>query len=65
MALRQQLSWTLASVLGSCRTFPLHARLVIEPEAHRQVSIVTVAGRPHAEPAALAVAVAEAEERAN
>ena len=34
-------------------------RLVVEPEVHREVSLVTVAGRPHAKPVALAVGAAK------
>lgn len=36
----------------------LETRLVIEPEVYRQVSLVTVAGRPHSQPVALAVSAA-------
>lgn len=36
----------------------IETRLVIEPEVHRQVSLVTVAGRPHSQPVALAVSAA-------
>jgi DNA-binding transcriptional LysR family regulator len=37
----------------------IEMRLVIEPEVHRQVSLVTVAGRPHSKPVALAVKTAK------
>jgi len=37
----------------------IETRLVIEPEVSRQVSLVTVAGRPHSKPVALAVAAAK------
>ncbi len=36
----------------------IETRLVIEPEVHRQVSLVTVAGRPHSKPVGLAVRTA-------
>jgi LysR family transcriptional regulator, hydrogen peroxide-inducible genes activator len=38
----------------------IEMRLVVEPEVHRQVSLVTVAGRPHSKPVALAVRAAKA-----
>jgi LysR family hydrogen peroxide-inducible transcriptional activator len=38
----------------------LEMRLVVEPEVHRQISLVTVAGRPHSRPVAQAVRVAQA-----
>jgi DNA-binding transcriptional LysR family regulator len=38
----------------------IETRLVIEPEVHRQISLVTVAGRPHAKPVAVAVRTARA-----
>jgi DNA-binding transcriptional LysR family regulator len=34
-------------------------RLVVEPEVHRQISLVTVAGRPHSKPVAAAVHTAQ------
>jgi DNA-binding transcriptional LysR family regulator len=36
----------------------IETRLVVEPEVYRQVSIVTVAGRPHSRPAAIALRTA-------
>jgi hypothetical protein len=36
----------------------IEMRLVVEPEVHRQISLVTVAGRPHSRPVALAVKTA-------
>ncbi|PWV97189.1 LysR family transcriptional regulator [Hoeflea marina] len=36
----------------------IQTRLVVEPEVYRQVSLVTVAGRPHSRPVALAVRTA-------
>lgn len=38
----------------------IEMRLVVEPEVQRQISMVTVAGRPHAKPVALAVRAAKA-----
>jgi DNA-binding transcriptional LysR family regulator len=38
----------------------IEMRLVVEPEVHRQISLVTVAGRPHSKPVALAVRAAKA-----
>jgi LysR family hydrogen peroxide-inducible transcriptional activator len=37
----------------------IETRLLIEPEVYRQVSIVTVAGRPHSRPAAIALRTAQ------
>jgi DNA-binding transcriptional LysR family regulator len=36
----------------------IETRLVVEPEVHRQISLVTVAGRPHSRPVDLAVKTA-------
>jgi DNA-binding transcriptional LysR family regulator len=36
----------------------IEMRLVVEPEVHRQISLVTVAGRPHSKPVGLAVKTA-------
>jgi DNA-binding transcriptional LysR family regulator len=36
----------------------IETRLIIEPEVHRQISFVTVAGRPHSRPVELAVKTA-------
>lgn len=38
----------------------IETRLVVEPEVYREISLVTVAGRPHSKPVAAAVRVARA-----